>query len=182
MDTISKTIRSNDTIYWLYAKSKYSTQKYVDKVFEANQIIDNLWLGGIPSAVCDRESLQKRNIELVILAVYGSIAMYPFDFKYLRSNLKDVDDEDILHEIKRLIPEIHKYITNNKGVLVSCVKGRSRSSSVVIAYLIKYKDMTIEEAIYFIINKRSQIKPNDGYMKQLKIFEEEVKKDKYKDQ
>ena len=174
MDNFFKIFKANDTLYWLYAKSLYNTQKYLNDVFEANQIIDNLWLGGI-SSVCNKESLQERNIQLIVTAVYGSSAAYPYDFKYSRSPLKDIENEDILPEIEKLLPEIHKELTEQKGVLVSCVKGRSRSASIVAAYLIKYHKMTSNQAIEFIRSKRSQIEPNIGYLNSLKRFEEKIR-------
>ena len=177
MNGIFKMFRSNDTLYWLYAKSLYNTQKYVNDIFEANQILDNLWLGGCPS-VCNRESLKERGIETVIIAVYGATAAYPFDFKYSKSNLKDVAEENIISEINKMIPEIHESLSENKGVLVSCVKGRSRSCSIVAAYLIKYHEMSTDEALAFIKNKRSQVSPNLGYIKQLRKFEKDVIEDR----
>ena len=173
MDKLFKIIKSNETLYWLYAKSLYSTQKYRNDIFEANQIIDNLWLGGC-SSVCNRKSLKERNIEYIIIAVRGASASYPFDFKYDKANLNDVEGENILPEIEKLLPTIHEYLTEERAILVSCIYGRSRSCSIVAAYLIKYKGMTTDEAIDFIKDKRSQISPNDGYIKQLKQFEKKV--------
>ena len=167
MNALFKLFRSNDTLYWMYAKTLYNAQRYVNDVFEANQIIDNLWLGGI-SSVCNRDSLQERNISLIITAVLGSSAIFPYDFKHSRAKLKDIEEEDILPEIERLVPEIHKELLENKGVLVSCVKGRSRSCTIVAGYLMKYHNMTADEAIAFIKAKRSQIDPNPSYINSLK--------------
>jgi protein-tyrosine phosphatase len=45
--------------------------------------------------------------------------------------------------------------------------GVSRSSSVVIAYLIREKGMTYDEAFGIVKVKRSIIDPNRGFVKQL---------------
>ena len=176
MDNFFKIFKANDTLYWLYAKSLYNTQKYLNDVFEANQIVENLWLGGI-SSVCNKDSLQERNISLIITAVYGSSAAFPYDFKYSRSALKDIENEDILPEIVRLVPEIRREILEKRGVLVSCVKGRSRSSTIVAGYLIKYHHMTADEALRHIKDKRSQVDPNLGYLNSLKSYEEMVRRE-----
>lgn len=173
MDKLFKIIKSNETLYWLYAKSLYSTQKYRNDIFEASQILDNLWLGGC-SSVCNRKSLKERDIESIIIAVRGATASYPFDFKYDKANLNDVEGENILPEIERLLPIIHESLFEEKGILVSCIYGRSRSCSIVAAYLIKYHNMTTEEALEFIRQKRSQISPNEGYVEQLKRFEKKI--------
>ena len=46
---------------------------------------------------------------------------------------------------------------------------------MVAAYLIKYKDMTAEEAISFMQSKRAVVNPNPGFRKQLAEFEQELK-------
>jgi len=42
---------------------------------------------------------------------------------------------------------IHNAIKSNGVVLVHCTQGVSRSSAVVVSYLIQYKKMDIDEAI-----------------------------------
>ena len=59
-----------------------------------------------------------------------------------------------------------------------CIFGRSRSASIVAAYLIKYKNMTTEEVLSFIKSKRTQVSPNQSYIRQLKEFEEEISLEK----
>ena len=171
----------NEWLYYYYAKVRTTLQKYIDDSFEATKIIDNLWLGAVSSS-CNREALHENGIETVVSAILGSSAAYPFDFNYERSKLRDVEDEDIKKEFYRLLPVIHKDIINNKGVLIHCIFGRSRSCSIVAAYLIYYKNMTSEEAINFIKDKRSQIAPNPSYLRQLKEFEEEIKNQRSKKQ
>ena len=163
-------LKANDWLYWTYAKFMYGTQKYRDSTFEASKIIDNLWLGGITST-CNKEELMERNIQLIVTAVYGASANFPYDFEYERANLKDIESEDILEEIERVLPEIHNALQEGKGVLVSCIQGRSRSASFVIAYLMRYRDMTLDAALKFVKDRRSQVDPNEGYLKQLKYFE-----------
>lgn len=174
MESIKVFARS-EFIYYYYSKIKSSLQRYIDDTFEATQIIDNLWLGAISSA-CNREKLHDHNIQTIVSAFLGSSADYPYDFNYERAKLRDVNDEDILSEFTRLLPIIHKELLNGKGVLCHCHFGRSRSASIVAAYLIYYKNMTTDEALVFLKDKRSQVNPNPGYIEQLRIFEQGVKK------
>ena len=133
-------------------------------------------MGSISSS-CNREKLHEYKIETIISAYLGSVASFPYDFNYERAKLRDIEDEDIISNFETLLPIIHRELINNRGVLVHCIAGRSRSSSIVAAYLIKYNNMTTDEAIEFIKNKRSQVEPNPGYIRQLKEFEEMVKKE-----
>lgn len=173
MDTVSNTIKvfaRNEWIYYYYAKIKSTLQKYIDTTFEANQIIDNLWLGAISSS-CNREALHEHKIEVIISAFLGSVAEFPYDFNYERAKLRDVEDEDILQHFEYLLPIIHKNLLEKKSTMVHCQLGKSRSASIVAAYLIRYKGMTTDEALQFIKDKRTQINPNKGYVEQLRTFE-----------
>jgi hypothetical protein len=67
----------------------------------------------------------------------------------------------------------------NKRVLVHCVIGKSRSSSVVIAYLMKYNSMTLRDSFDHVKARRSIIQPNSGFMHQLLQLEEELQRQKF---
>ena len=69
------------------------------------------------------------------------------------------------------LPYIHQHLQNN-NVLVCCGMGKSRSVSLVSAYLIKYRNMTLENAFEYISNKRSCIHPNEGFLNALKTFQQ----------
>ncbi|CAG5124982.1 unnamed protein product, partial [Candidula unifasciata] len=55
--------------------------------------------------------------------------------------------------------------------LVHCVAGISRSASICIAYLMKYKRMPLDQAYRHVKKCRSVIQPNVGFWKQLIEFE-----------
>ena len=56
-------------------------------------------------------------------------------------------------------------------VLVHCKMGVSRSASVVIAYAMKAHNWNMQKAHKFVKNKRTCIKPNTGFMRQLEIYQ-----------
>src|SRR5665647_2342269 len=174
-----KAFLRNEWIYYYYSKISTTMQKYYDNTFEASCIIENLWLGAISSS-CNREKLHEHNIETIVSAILGATAPYPFDFDYERASLVDTDTEDIISTFNRLVPIIHAKLMQHKGVLVHCKFGRSRSVSIVAAYLIFYKNMTNDEALDFIRSKRAQIDPKPGYIRQLRQFEKEVNKQRRK--
>lgn len=57
-------------------------------------------------------------------------------------------------------------------MLVHCYAGVSRSVTIVVAYIMKKYNWNVDEALNFVKEKRVVAKPNDGFMKQLKQFEE----------
>ena len=49
-----------------------------------------------------------------------------------------------------------------------------RSTTLVLAYLMKYKNMSLKDAYNLVKSKRKIIKPNPGFWSQLVEFEKEV--------
>ena len=62
--------------------------------------------------------------------------------------------------------------------MIYCRAGMSRSASLCIAYFIKYHDMTLEDAFQYVKQRRPIIQPNIGFMRQLREFEEKVRRAK----
>lgn len=52
--------------------------------------------------------------------------------------------------------------------------GKSRSASIVIAYLMKECHMSFEKAYKLVVSKRAKASPNASFVKQLKEFGDEV--------
>lgn len=69
--------------------------------------------------------------------------------------------------------EIIKNIRDKNGrVLVHCNAGVSRSSAVCIAFLMSQHRMNFENAFALVKSKRECIRPNDGFLKQLKQMDQ----------
>ncbi|XP_016370119.1 dual specificity phosphatase DUPD1-like [Sinocyclocheilus rhinocerous] len=65
---------------------------------------------------------------------------------------------------------IHKARSNTESkVLVHCLDGVRRSSTLVLAYLMIHHDMMMEDAMDHVIKVR-RIRPNMGFLKQLTIL------------
>ena len=54
-----------------------------------------------------------------------------------------------------------------KIVLVNCAAGISRSSTIVIAYLMKYHGLKLREALVGVRDKRNIICPNKNFLQHL---------------
>jgi protein-tyrosine phosphatase len=72
--------------------------------------------------------------------------------------------------------DITKIIHDNKDdcILVHCSMGKSRSASFIIAYLIKYQNMNLKDALKFVKDKREIIQPNFIFFEQLIEWEKHV--------
>lgn len=67
------------------------------------------------------------------------------------------------------------------AVLVHCEAGISRSAATVIAYLVRYRDFTLEEAFALVKARRSIVSPNHGFVQQLLSFETRLRHDASRD-
>lgn len=68
---------------------------------------------------------------------------------------------------------IHNALSNNHSVLVHCQMGMSRSPTILMAYLMLYHDMRVEEAYEFITSKRF-VFPNKAFIGQLYRLQAEL--------
>lgn len=73
------------------------------------------------------------------------------------------------------IDYVRGHIENGKNVLVHCAAGVSRSASLVIAYMMKVKGMSFTESHNYVKSKRGVIQPNEGFIEQLKKYEQILK-------
>ncbi len=60
--------------------------------------------------------------------------------------------------------------TPASAVLVHCMQGRSRSASVVAAYLMRYHGHTPTSAVTYMQQRRSIVQPNAGFMEQIEAY------------
>jgi protein-tyrosine phosphatase len=74
-------------------------------------------------------------------------------------------------QIEQVFHFIESHLAKNTNVLVHCAQGKSRSATVVIAYLMMKNDLTFEQALHITKQGRVLAEPNEGFAKQLKQFE-----------
>jgi protein-tyrosine phosphatase len=60
------------------------------------------------------------------------------------------------------------------SVLVHCVCGVSRSTTLCCAYLMKHHSMTIEQALVQLRSRRHIVQPNNGFLRQLILYNEQL--------
>jgi len=134
---------------------------------DMNEILPNIVLGSQIGAKC-LDKMKQMGITNVLMIGYMLFNYFPKFFEYKCIEINDKVDEDIL---PIFIPCIN-YLDSNKKTYVHCSMGKSRSSSVVIAYVMLKKKLNYDDAFKFVKSKRECILPNSGFVQQLKEFEE----------
>lgn len=80
----------------------------------------------------------------------------------------DLPETDLQEVLKRTNEFIERCRLDGGKVLVHCNAGVSRSTSVVIGYLMIHQKITFLQALGLIKNKRHCVQPNVGFINQLK--------------
>lgn len=65
--------------------------------------------------------------------------------------------------------------SSDKGVLVHCLAGVSRSVTITVAYLMHKLSLSLNDAFNMVRSRKSNIAPNFHFMEQLHSFEKELK-------
>ncbi|PAV87259.1 hypothetical protein WR25_15127 [Diploscapter pachys] len=89
--------------------------------------------------------------------------------------LEDTPQTYIYPHLELQSDQIQALIADGGKVLVHCVAGVSRSASIVLAYLMKYRCRSLRDAYHLMKSKRPMVRPNIGFWRQLIAFEQNVK-------
>jgi len=96
------------------------------------------------------------------------------DITYKKVGVRDDEEEDITAIFDECLQFIHQARTAQKGVLVHCMAGISRSATIVLAYLMKHENMRLLDAYWHTHDRRKIICPNGGFAMQLIEYEKKL--------
>eukprot|EP00516_Mucochytrium_quahogii_P009088 CAMPEP_0203771034 /NCGR_PEP_ID=MMETSP0099_2-20121227/3176_1 /ASSEMBLY_ACC=CAM_ASM_000209 /TAXON_ID=96639 /ORGANISM=" , Strain NY0313808BC1" /LENGTH=215 /DNA_ID=CAMNT_0050668305 /DNA_START=160 /DNA_END=807 /DNA_ORIENTATION=+ len=134
---------------------------------DISEILDYLYLGAkAVSEDCD--TLQNLGIGYIVNCTLESPNL--FIDQGIEYHQVSVDDK-VSANIAPFFCPAAEFIENarqkSSKVLVHCTMGMSRSSTVVIAYLMQYHGMNLATAMHLTKEKRAMVSPNSGFMAQL---------------
>jgi len=133
-------------------------------------IVEGLYLSNIKTAR-NQEFLKSQNITEVLIAA-KKLKMLFSEVNYKRLNLGDGVKQNIAKYFVESIKFIQDSISQKRNVLVHCQAGRSRSATIVVAYVMLKQNLTFEKALEFVKKQHQHSQPNAGFLEQLKMFEE----------
>lgn len=100
---------------------------------------------------------------------------FPLGMQHICIPIEDSRQAELLGYLDFTVEWISDALRRNGQVMIHCIWGMSRSASVAIAYLMVTKHMPLEVALKFVVSKRQVVKPNSGFMRQLKVYERILK-------
>ncbi len=198
--TISTTNNDNGGTVNIDITKKPIFENYVDRLFDTinredikeDHIIDNIYLSDCRSSInydkytlivnCDypynNTPLNKKRLDIVD-AISSELRSdktetnKPVTFYLLGVGIDDHDKQDLSGSFDEVV-ELMKNFNSKAKVLVHCRMGISRSSSFVLAYLMKYHGMRLEYALEYLKKKRPIVQPNPGFLHQLKRYDDKI--------
>ncbi|KAL7251881.1 hypothetical protein ACSBR1_013684 [Camellia fascicularis] len=148
MNRIDEIYRERIAALW---RAMYATRCIRDDSVPC-QIEEGLYLGSVGGAN-NKSALKSLNVTHILTVASSLAPAHPNDFIY-----KIIDTK-----------------RTGGGVLVHCFVGRSRSVTIVVAYLMKKHNMSVSEALDLVRSKRPMASPNSGFMLQLQNYEKSLR-------
>ena len=155
----SSTIMLCEDCYQKRKQKIYEEDLLFKGTVQIDEITPKLYLGNNEGAK-SKEELHKLGITHILVVGYFLHEYYPEEFKYKTIEVEDNDKEQI---INYLLPAI-EFIDRAEKCYVHCRAGVSRSSTIVIGYIMLVNKMSYESAREFVGWKRNVIKPNENFV------------------
>ena len=140
-----------------------------------HRVLPGLWLGGWAALRNDCRELRCKNITHVLSVCSAAKRRLPSCFQHEHFTIDD--REEAASQLFQYIPTALTFVEKARRgggiVFVHCGAGISRSSTVVIAYVMwKEPSMSASRALSFVRAARACVRPNIGFIRELKKFEE----------
>lgn len=172
-------VGSNKFNYHFYREDEKKSPKRIfdeDNMFkkfssyflsEPTHIIDNIYLGNGNNAA-NINTLNQFNINIIINVTTELDNYFEDQFEYYKFELLDEKNNDISNYFENCL----NIFKNNmdKNILIHCFMGSSRSAIMVLLYLNKIKNMSIDDSLIFLKDKRDIVNINVEFINQLKKF------------
>ncbi|XP_074532344.1 dual specificity protein phosphatase 19-like [Halichoeres trimaculatus] len=121
-------------------------------------------------AAHDIDTLQRCKVTHVLNVAFGVDNLFPDQLVYKTTQILDLPDTDITSYFQECSSFIDQAREQDGVVLVHCNAGVSRSSSIVIGYLMLKEGLMFDEAYSQVKLARPSICPNPGFYQQLQSY------------
>lgn len=141
------------------------------------RILDNIYLGAVGAAI-NKDWLRKSKITHILDC--GSPLCYqkrrhPGIYYLSHWMMEDSLDQDLTKFFKSSHEFIEEGNKTGRAILIHCQAGISRSSAILISYLIVRRGLSYDEAIALVRKSRPIVRPNSSFVQQLQKAEQTLK-------
>ncbi|CAG8706009.1 8673_t:CDS:2, partial [Acaulospora morrowiae] len=172
------TVKTNNLDGSLDSPSTPAPITHPETTFIVSTIIPNfLYLGPEISKKEEVEEIEAKGIKRILNMAFECTDTLGLNEKfdqYLKLNVKDSVEEDVESGLKIAVSFIEQAERDQMPVYVHCKAGKSRSVTAVLAFLIKSRKWTLKRAYDYVMERRSGICPNIGFVAELMRVEEVV--------
>ena len=152
--------------YYDVSKNKFISPFYAFNY--CHPVFKGLWVGNYQSSL-NEDFLKERGIRSIVqLGTHEDFEMYDqFDEAFCYHKIIAIDKES--QDLFQFFDDALNFMKNSdRDVLVHCSGGVSRSSTIACLYVMDALRCTPEKALEIMRQKRGCIKPNKGFLEQLK--------------
>lgn len=121
-------------------------------------------------AAHDIDTLQRYKVSHVLNVAYGVTNLFPDQLVYKTLQILDLPETDISSYFGECSSFIDQAREKDGVVLVHCNAGVSRSSSIVIGYLMLREGLSFDDAYGQVKLARPSVRPNAGFFQQLRSY------------
>jgi len=132
----------------------------------------DIFIGNFEGA-CSYELCQKNNIAAIMNLSTKTLRKHP-NITYYAFPIGDLPSEDILSLFKMTCNIIEAHLQAGQNILVNCNMGVSRSTTIVLAYIMKKTKMELAAALALCRSFRACCNPNPGFIKQLERHQQRI--------
>ncbi|KAI0064079.1 phosphatases II [Artomyces pyxidatus] len=141
---------------------------------QATSILPGLYLSDLYTAT-STIVLEDMPPTHIVSAVRSTRWSYKSAVNLRRIPIENIPHANLLGHLQKSVDWIDAALQTGGTVLTHCRSGNSRGASVIIAYLIAKKRMSVDEALAYVKSRRPFVQPNIGFLAQLAIFERNLK-------
>jgi len=163
-DQLRELIQGPQDVEWKYEMRR-----------ECQEILPGLILGPLQAAK-SLDILQRLAITHVVCIrdakeAFSVKPRFPDAFQYMVVDLADSEEQNLIRYFPAAKAFIDNAIQGGGRVLVHCNGGISSSPAFAIMFVMQHFQISWEDALHYVQNRRYCISPNSGFITQIKEYE-----------
>ncbi|CCM00844.1 uncharacterized protein FIBRA_02886 [Fibroporia radiculosa] len=141
---------------------------------QASEIIPDLFVCDIYTAT-STAVVRGLGITHIASVLKHDCPCFPVEMRHIHIPVDDSRNAELLGHLDFTADWITHALEHKGRVMVHCVWGMSRSASIAIAYLMVARHMSVDNALKHVVSRRQIVRPNSGFLRQLKLYERILK-------